>query len=152
MPAAGITTERAVLQVNTGTVAAPIWTDVIERSQIQDGKTGATIDMTSFDDAGFSSSKPGLRSSSINASGNYVPSDAGYLQLETAWLEGIVGQVRFGWRTSDPGVLPLDYTGWRIDAIVTDLGTGGNAGDKVELSLALQGSGKPEKVTFQKTI
>ena len=149
MPAEGITTEQAVLQVNTGTTAAPVWTPVIERSQIQDGKTGATIDMTSFDDAGFSSSKPGLRSSSINASGNYVPSDAGYLELETAWLDGIVDEVRFGWRTSIAGVTPIDYSGWQIDAIVTDLGTGGNAGDKVELSLALQGSGRPVKVTFQ---
>ncbi len=145
----GLTTEGAVLQVNTGTVPSPIWTPVIERSQLRDPKSGDAIDMTTFDDAGFRAFKPGLRTIGVEATGNYVPTDTGYAVLETAWIDGATIGVRFGWKTSEPGELPVTHDGFRIDeCVITDLGTGGNVGEKVELSLRLQGSGAPTPVTF----
>ncbi len=144
----GLTTESAKLAVNTGTKAAPVWTAVVERGEIRDPKTGDTIDMTSFDDLGFRAFKPGLRQMEVTASGNYVPTDVGYQKLRDSWLDGALVDVRFGWRTSDPGVVPETFTGWRVDAIITSIGTGGSVGEKVELSLDLQASGKPAEVTF----
>lgn len=144
----GITAEGARLEVNTGTTGSPVWVPIIERSQMKVGKSGATIDMTSFDDAGFSSFKPGLRDIKFDATGNYIPSDTGYQTLESMWLDGSVKTFRALWRTSDPGITPVTYRGWSVDAMITDLGEGGNVGAKVELSLALQGAGRPTIVTL----
>lgn len=145
----GITTEGARLEVNTGTVLSPVWTPIIERAQMKVPKTGAVINMTSFDDAGFDSFKAGLRNIKIDASGNYVPSDTGYQKLEDMWINGSTAQFRALWRTSDPGVSPATYRGWLVNqCVVTDLSESGNVGTKADLSLALQGSGAPQVVTL----
>ena len=120
---------------------------MVERGEIRDPKTGDTIDMTSFDDLGFRAFKPGLRQMEVTASGNYVPTDAGYQKLRDSWIDGALVDIRLGWRTSAPGEAET-FTGWRVDAIITSIGTGGAVGEKVELSLDLQVSGKPVEVTF----
>jgi hypothetical protein len=146
--AEGITTEGAVIEVNTGTSGSPVWTPIVERSQLRVPKTGETIDMTSFDDEGFRGVRPGLRQMQFEANGNYVPSNAGYQALETAWIDGAYLDIRAMWRTSAPGVTPATYRGWRgASSVLTDFGEGGNVGDKVELSLNLTVSGRPEIVT-----
>lgn len=144
---AGLTAEGAIFRINTGTSGSPTWTPVLERSQMSITKNGETIDMTSFDDEGFRSFKPGLRNSTMNANGNYVPSDDGYEELEDAWLDGlVVPGVQALWLTN-PGASPASYVGWEWDgAIVTDLGEDGSVGDKVNLTLSLQLNGKPTKV------
>jgi hypothetical protein len=144
----GIVAEGAKVEVNTGSVATPIWTPIAERSQASITKSGETIDMTSFDDEGFRSFRPGLRNATLSANGNYVPSDAGYVVLEDAWLEGtVVPGIRVMW-VSNPDEATPEYVGWQWDGcIVTDLGEDGAVGDKVNLTLSLQLNGRPTKVT-----
>lgn len=140
----GITAEGAVLEVNTGTIGAPVWTPIIERSRLQMRKTGESIDMTTFDDQGFRGRRPGLRDTNIDASGNYVPSDTGYQALEDAWLAGDPVHIRGLWDDGAGG-----QVGWQFDnSVITDLGELGNVGDKVELSMSFEGSGPPTKVTL----
>lgn len=137
----GIVTEGALLEISTdgGSVYAP----VLERSQLRVPKTGETIDMTSFDDDGFRAPRPGLRKIDVEATGNYVPTDTALDDLETSWLDGIPLYVRTSWVTSAPGD-PETRKGWIIpDCAITDLGEGGNVGDKVELSLKFAGGGRP---------
>jgi hypothetical protein len=140
--AEGIVAEGAVLEVNTGTQVTPVWTPIIERSQLQNTKSGAAIDMTSFDDEGFTGRRPGLRSMALTANGNYVPSDTGYAALETAWLDGLEVDVRALWKINADG----DQTGWRFDAVVTNLSENGQVGGKVELGLSFESNGRPVKV------
>lgn len=138
----GITAEGAVLQVNTGTSEVPTWTPIVERSQMQLAKTGERIDMTSFDGDGFREGRPGLRQINLNASGNYVPTDTGWDKVEDSWLDGVNVEIRCLWRLDDGS-----QTGWMFEATVTDVGENGNVGDKVEASLAFEGTGRPTKVT-----
>lgn len=145
--ATGLTAEGALLEVNTGDDTTPVWTPVIERSQLTIGKTGDTIDMTTFDTEGFRDFRAGLRTMTINASGNHVPLDTGYDACAQAWEDGAVLQVRASWRTSAPGVTPETRTGWEVDAIVTDIGEDGSVGDKVNSSLSFQAAGKPTVYT-----
>lgn len=139
----GITAEGAVLQINTGTTMVPVWTPIIERAQLVINKTGESIDMTSFDSDGFFDRRPGLRSISLDASGNYVPTDAGWDALEDAWLDGETVEIRGLWRLDDGG-----QQGWQFNAVVTNVGETGNVGDKVEGALAFEGAGRPTKVTI----
>lgn len=143
----GITAEGALLQVNTGTTASPTWVPIVERAQLRVAKTTNVITMTSFDDEGFEGTKPGIRSSGIEASGNYVPSDTGYQYLEDMYLDGAQAEFRALWVTSAPGVTPVTYRGWRVECTLTDLSESGNVGDKVELGLSLRGNGRPSVVT-----
>lgn len=145
---AGITAEGALLRVNTGTTASPVWTPIVERSQLRVPKTGAVITMTSFDDQGFEGTKPGIRTIGIEASGNYVPSDAGYQKLESMYLTGEQSEFQALWVTSAPGVSPVTYRGWQMLGTLTDLSEGGNVGDKVELGLSVRGNGRPSIVTI----
>lgn len=139
----GITSEGAVLQVNTGTTQSPTWTPIIERAQLNVNKTGEPIDMTSFDSQGFRDRRPGLRSMSLDANGNYVPTDDGWEAIEDAWLDGEVVELRALWRDNDGG-----QVGWQVEATITNVGETANIGDKVETSLSFDGNGRPTKVTI----
>lgn len=137
----GIVTEGALLEVSDDDGAN--YTPVLERAQLRVPKTAELIDMTSFDDEGFRARRAGLRVIDVEATGNYVPTDAGLDMVEDAWLDGIPLYVRVSWVSSAPGD-PETRRGWEIpDCPVTDLGEGGNVGDKVELSLKFAGGGRP---------
>lgn len=138
----GITAEGAVLQVNTGTSQSPTWTPIIERAQLNFSKNGDRIDMTNFDGDGFSEGRPGTRSINCDASGNYVPTDTGWLAIEDSWLDGDNVEIRGLWRLDDGS-----QTGWQFEATVTSVGESGSVGDKVEGALSFEGSGRPTRVT-----
>lgn len=141
----GILTEGALLEVSDDDGAT--YTPVVERGQMNVPKTGETIDMTSFDDAGFRARRAGLRVIDVDASGNYVPSDAGYLILEDSWLNGTIIQIRASWVTSLPGDA-VTRSGWVVpQAVITDLGEAGPVGDKVTCSMKFAGGGAPTKYT-----
>lgn len=141
----GISTEGALLEVSFDEGAN--YDPVLERSQMRNPKTTETIDFTSFDSDGFRDRGPGLRTIDVEASGNYVPADGVLDDLNTAWLDGDRVHVRASWRTSAPGD-PETRRGWTIPGCtITDLGEGGNVGDKVELSLKFAGGGRPEEYT-----
>lgn len=139
----GITAEGAVLEVNTGTNEAPDWTPIIERAQLNMQKTGESIDMTSFDSDGFRDRRPGLRSISLDANGNYVPTDIGWNAVNDSWHVGEVVEIRGLWRGDDG----TQY-GWQFSATITNVGETANVGDKIETSLSFDGNGRPTKVTI----
>lgn len=141
----GILTEGALLEVSDDDGAT--YDPIVERGQLNIAKTGETIDMSSFDDEGFRALAAGLRTISVEASGNYVPSDAGYAIVEDSWLNRTPIWVRASWRTSAPGD-PETREGWILpNAVITNDGEAGPVGDKVTLSLAFASGGKPTKYT-----
>ena len=74
------------LSINTGTVATPVWTPVLElKSVAQSGRQVATEDVTNFSSTAREFVPTLLDSGTWDLSGNRVGSDAGQLAMETAF-------------------------------------------------------------------
>lgn len=77
-----------LLKVNTGTVAAPVWTSIGAQRSADLKRTAESIDISHKTSGGWSAKKAGLRSWSIDLGGLMLLSDTGIEALEAAFIEG----------------------------------------------------------------
>ena len=73
-----------LLQVNTNTVASPVWTDIGGQRGLSLDRNMDEIDTTDKNNAGHKESLPGLRGWSIDLDG-LVEFDNGFAELESVW-------------------------------------------------------------------
>ena len=77
-----------LLNVNTGTVAVPVWTQIGAQRSADLNRSADSIDVSHKTSGGWSAKKAGLRSWSIDLGGLMLLSDAGIEALEYAFLNG----------------------------------------------------------------
>lgn len=121
-----------IVQVNTGTEAAPVWTAV-------GGQRGATlnmgtdeIDTTSKDSAGWHEGLPSIRNWSLDFDALLIQGDAGLTALENMFMNHTQVQVRL----STPSA--ATYTG---KATLTDFSYEGPHDGEATASGSLTGTG-----------
>lgn len=84
-----------LLYVNTGTVAAPVWTLIGGQRGSSLSRTADEIDVSHKTSGGWKSSKAGLRGWSIDLDGLVLLTDAGLEALEVAFSTGAEINVKF---------------------------------------------------------
>lgn len=84
-----------LLYVNTGTVAAPVWTLIGGQRGSSLSRTADEIDVSHKTSDGWKSSKAGLRGWSIDLDGLVLLTDAGLEALEVAFSTGAEINVKF---------------------------------------------------------
>lgn len=82
-----------LLQANTGTEAAPVWTNVGSQRDVSISESVAAIDASSKDSRA-ARVRGGRYSSSISLDALYVPTNAAYTTLRTAFRAGTLIRVR----------------------------------------------------------
>lgn len=121
-----------VINVNTGTDAAPVWTKVGGQRGASLSRSSDTFDATNKDSLGWKEFEAGFKEWSIEADGLVLTTDIGYVALETAYTSGAKVKVQI------IDANGADYTG---SAIVTDLPIDMPYDDLVTYSCTLQGTG-----------
>lgn len=81
----GVSGVDFVVQVNTGTEAAPIWTTVGGQRNATLHRTTDTINLTTKDSNGWEENEPTIRHWSIDFDALLLEDDAGYAALEDAY-------------------------------------------------------------------
>lgn len=77
-----------LVKINTGTSEVPKYTTVAGQRGASLNRDAETMDTTSKDSEGWNESIAGFKSWSVDADGLLTGDDAGYLALETAYMEG----------------------------------------------------------------
>ena len=77
-----------LLDINTGTVAVPVWVLVGGQRNSSLGRTAEEIDLSHKGSGGWGSKKPGLRSWSIDLDALVIISDEAFAALEYAFQNG----------------------------------------------------------------
>lgn len=136
MPA--VTGVDFIIQVNTGTEAAPVWTTVAGQRNATLNREVEEADATSKDSNGWYEGIPTIRSWSIKFDGLIVEDDTGYQALEDAYMNNEILQVQI--------VTPAGnkYTG---KAYLTDFSLEAPYKDDAVYSGTLQGTGPLTKTT-----
>lgn len=127
-----------LLKVNTGTDLLPVWTAVGGQRGATLNRSADTIETTSKDSTGYKSYAYGFKDWSIDADGLLVTDDAGYGELEDAFIAGTTIKVDVVMASGDK------YSG---DVIITDFPIEAPYDDMTTYSVTLQGSGALTKTT-----
>jgi TP901-1 family phage major tail protein len=122
-----------LLYVNTGTVAAPVWTLIGGQRGSSLGRTADSIDTSHKTSGGWKSSKAGLRGWSIDLDGLVLLGDLGIEALETAFTEGKEVNIKFEYPDKKY------RTGW---ASITDFSFETPHDGEASLSGSLEGNGE----------
>ncbi|TCN25483.1 phage tail tube protein [Mesobacillus foraminis] len=76
---------KILLEVNTGTDVAPVWTPVGGQRNANLSESVEELDLTTEDSEGAQEFEAGLYSAEITCDGLYVPTATGYTALKTAF-------------------------------------------------------------------
>lgn len=125
-----------LIKVNTGTAESPEYTAVGAQRGASLSMNSETLDKTTKDSAGWAESLAGMKSWSISADGLLILDDAGYMELETAYMENknILIQMH-----TKSGAL---YEG---DAIITSIDLDAPYDDLASYSAEFTGAGELKK-------
>ena len=127
-----------LIQVNTGTEAAPVWTTVAGQQNATLNREVDDADITSKDSNGWYEGLPTIRNWSIDFDGLIVESDTGYQALEDAYMNNEILQVQLLTPAGNK------YTG---KAYLTDFPIEAPYDDAATYSGTLQGTGPLTKTT-----
>jgi len=83
------------VEVNTGTPETPVWTKIGGATDATIDMSGEGIDVTDKDSNGWAESLIGIKSAEISSEHFMLDSDAGYSELEDAYLGDTVLDLRF---------------------------------------------------------
>lgn len=83
-----------LVKVNTGTEGAPVWTTVAGQRNATLNLESDAIDTTSKDSSGWHEEIVGINNWSIEFDGLIIEDDAGYLELEDAYMSKALVQVQ----------------------------------------------------------
>jgi len=127
-----------VVSVNTGTDALPVWTKIAGQRGATLSRSAETLETTSKDSQGFKEFEAGFKEWSIETEGLFVDGDAGFAELEDAFMNGTKLKVQIAYPNGSK------YEGLTV---VTDLGLDMPYDDMATASATFTGSGLLTKVT-----
>lgn len=125
-----------IVNVNTGTDVAPVWTKVAGQRGGTLNRSRDTFETTSKDSEGWKEKEYGLGEWGIDADGVLVEDDTGYMALEDAFMNST--KVKVQWKTASGAV----YDGL---ALITDFPQEGPYDGEATYSVTFEGTGKPTK-------
>lgn len=126
-----------LIEMNTGTVEAPVWTKIGGQRGGTINRDKDTIESTSKDSAGFKEFEAGLKEWTIETDGLVVVDDEAFSALEDSFMNDTKLKVHAKMPSG------TKYEGM---ALVTSLPTEIPFDDLVSWSATFQGTGKLEKV------
>ena len=88
------------VEVNTGTNQTPVWTKIGGATDASIDMSGEGIDVTDKDSNGWAESLIGIKSAEISSEHFMLDNDAGYQELEEAYLNDTLLDLRFTVSTS----------------------------------------------------
>lgn len=88
------------VEVNTGTPETPVWTKIGGATDATIDMSGEGIDVTDKDSAGWAESLIGIKSAEISSEHFMLENDVGYAELEDAYLNDTMLDLRFHISTS----------------------------------------------------
>ena len=118
------------IEVNTGTVGAPVWTKVGGQKSCTIDRGTAAIDVSDKDSNEWEESLAGYKNWSIPFDAFLIEDDAAYLEIETSYEGGIIDQ----YRISTPAHVYIGY------ALIEGLSMGAPDGDASVVSFTLKGT------------
>ncbi|MDH7513552.1 MAG: phage major tail protein, TP901-1 family [Clostridiales bacterium] len=83
------------VEVNTGTEQTPVWTKVGGATDASIDMSGEGIDVTDKDSEGWAESLIGIKSVEVSSEHFMLDSDVGYSELEDAYLNDTLLDLRF---------------------------------------------------------
>ena len=118
------------LKINTGTVGAPVWTQVGGQKDATFDRAAAGIDVTDKDSQGWEESLVGKKNWAFSFNAFLIEDDAGFLEIEKAWEDGEIKQFQL--------ITPAHtYQGY---ALIEGLSTSGPEADASSVSFTLKGT------------
>lgn len=126
-----------IINVNTGTVALPVWTKVAGQRGGSLSRGADTFDSTSKDSDGWLGNEIGFKNWELSSEGLLVETDTGYKELEDAFMNDEKVKVQLVTAAGNK------YEGF---AIITDFPVDAPYDDLATYSITLLGDGALTKV------
>lgn len=126
------------LNINTGTVSTPVWTEVMELDDISPASKWETDEATNFDSSGVERIATMFDGGAWKVTGNRISSDTGQAAMQAAYASGALTM----FQVVSPKLASQSVSGdmWAFSAILSEWNGKFSAKKKVPISGTLETS------------